>query len=363
MSSRVRSLSMWCGVTGLMALGAPAAAQAAVKVVSMGPPPATAQTLQRTYTSDANAFFPSSVAIRVGDSVRFVPAGFHNVHFPGSAGRPTAPFIPTGKTIAGVNDEAGAPFWFNGQPELNANPQIFGPGGKLGKTVVTDGRKEIQSGAPVSDRPRPMVVRFTKSGLFRYVCDIHTGMKGAVRVVGRRTRVASASADAARVRSQAARAIAVAKTFKRVKAPANTVYAGLGGRGGVSLFDFVPRRLTVPVGTTVTFRMVNRDYEVHTATAGPGNPERQASSYLGKLTASLESPATDQKALYPSDVPPAPAGLTPTLHGNGFWNTGALDSIAASPLPQSNQVRFAAAGTYDFYCLIHPFMKATIKAQ
>lgn len=160
MTSKVRWM---LGGAAPVALVAPGAAQAAVKTVSMGPPPATAKTLQR-YFSDANAFFPSTVAVRVGDSVRFVPAGFHTAHFPGSKGKPTVPFIPSGKTIAGVNDEAGAPFWFNGQPELAANPQIFGPGGSLGKRVVTDGTKEIQSGAPLADRPKPMVVRFTKAG-------------------------------------------------------------------------------------------------------------------------------------------------------------------------------------------------------
>lgn len=351
------------GAATALALAVPGAAQAATKTVSMGPPPATAKTLQQTYASDANAFFPSSIAIRVGDRVRFVPAGFHTAHFPGRSGKPTTPFIPTGKTIAGVNDEAGVPFWFNGQPELGANPKVFGPGGKLGKTVVTDGTKEIQSGAPLARRPKPMVVRFTKAGLFRYVCDIHPGMKAAVRVVSRSRRVPSAAADARRVRRQSARAISVAKAFKRVTAPANTVNVGLAGRGGVSLFAFAPDKLTVPVGTTVTLRMTRGDFETHTVTTGPGDPAKQPTSYLGKLTASLESPATDQKALYPSDLPPAPAALTGTLHGNGFWNSGGLDSAASTPLPQRNQVRFAAAGTYKFYCLIHPFMQATIKAQ
>lgn len=359
MSLRIRSTTC---VAAALALAVPAAAQAAVKPVSMGPPPATAKTLQRTYLSDANAFFPSSIRIRAGDSVRFVPRGFHTVHILGRSGRPTAPFVPTGKTVTGVNDELGVPFWFNGQPEIGANPQLFGPGGQLGKTVVTNGTKEIQSGAPLADKPKPMVVRFTRSGLFRYVCDIHPGMKGSVRVVSRGQRVPSAAADARRVRLQSRRALAVARTFKNVRAPANTVNLGLAGRGGVSFFGFSPRKLTVPVGTAVTFRMASADFETHTATAGPGNPEEPA-SYLGKLTASLESPSTDQRAVYPSDVPAAPAALTPALHGNGFWNSGAMDSAGATPLPRQSQVRFAAAGTYRFFCLIHPFMQATITAK
>ena len=71
------------------------------------------------------------------------------------------------------------------------------------------------------------------------------------------------------------------------------------------------------------------------------------------------------QAVYPSDPPPAgPAALTPTLHGNGFWNSGALDLVkrdAAAAVATS--VTFAAPGTYNFYCLVHPFMKGTVVVQ
>jgi len=349
------------GAAAALALALPATAGAATKSVFMGTPPAVAKAMQAT-GADANAFFPSSIAIHVGDRIRFVPVGFHTVHVLGRSGKPTTPFIPTGKTIAGVNDELGLPFWFNGQAELGSNPTVFGPG-KLGKTVVTDGTKEIQSGAPLSEKAKPMTVKFTRAGLFAYVCDIHPGMNATVRVVAKSKPVPSAAADALRVKLQSKKALAVAKAFKNVKPPANTVDVGLSGRGGVSFFAFAPDKLTVPVGTLVTFRMASGDVETHTATTGPGNPEKDPKSYLGKLAASLEGPAADQKALYPSDVPVAPAALTPASHGNGFWNSGALDSAGASPLPNQAQVRFAAAGTYEYYCMIHPFMHATITAQ
>ena len=83
-------------------------------------------------------------------------------------------------------------------------------------------------------------MRFTKAGLFRYVCDIHPGMKGAVRVVAK-SGVAISGRRPRRV-SCRPRAIAVAKAFKNVKAPPNTVDLGLGGPGGVSLFAFSPEQ-------------------------------------------------------------------------------------------------------------------------
>ena len=40
-----------------------------------------------------------------------------------------------------------------------------------------------------------------------------------------------------------------------------------------------------------------------------------------------------------------------------------MDTTTASPLPEAGAVTFGAPGTYDFYCLIHPFMKGTVTVQ
>jgi plastocyanin len=37
-----------------------------------------------------------------------------------------------------------------------------------------------------------------------------------------------------------------------------------------------------------------------------------------------------------------------------------MDESNATPLQSSNSVTFNAPGTYQFYCLIHPFMHATV---
>jgi len=351
------------GAAAGLALVAPGAAQAATKSVLIGPPPDASKTLQQKYGSDVHAYFPSAITIHVGDSVKFVPVGFQTVHFLGRSGKAYPVVVPTGKTISGVLDEAGVPFGFNGLPELNSPPQIFGPGGKLGKTVVTDGTKEIESGAPITRRPKPMTVKFTKAGVFTYVDDIHPGTKGAVRVVAKSKPVPSAAADALRVKLQVAKAIGVAKGFENHKAAANTVDVGVSGSGGVNLFGFVPEKLTVPVGTTVTFQAANGNSEIHTASTGPGNPDKEPKSYLGKVAASFEGDTPDPKAVFPSDPGAAVVGLSPTLHGNGFWSSGVTDGVGSTPLPASGKVTFAAAGTYEFYCLIHTFMHATVTAQ
>jgi plastocyanin len=146
--------------------------------------------------------------------------------------------------------------------------------------------------------------------------------------------------------------------------PAGVVNVGVAGPDGEELFAFLPSQVTVPVGTTLRFRMSPGSYDVHTATAGPGNPENEPTSYLGEIAASFAgSPVFDPRGVYPSEPPATTGTLTPALHGNGFWNSGVLDTSAASPLPEDNSVTFGAAGSYDFYCLIHPFMKATVTVQ
>ena len=102
------------------------------------------------------------------------------------------------------------------------------------------------------------------------------------------------------------------------------------------------------------FSMSAKSFEVHTATFGPGNPETEPTS-LPRRTWRITSPRTRRspsQAVYPSDPPPAgPAALTPTLHGNGFWN---------SRRPRRRQGDAAAAvergdvrGTRDVQLLLH----------
>ena len=359
MSKRFRLAALAGGAVA--ALAVPMAAQAATKTVYMGPPPKDSKTFQ-DLQSDANAFFPSQTTVHVGDTVAFSP-GFHNVNFPAKGGKPTSFIVPTSSTATDVKDESGNPFWFNGQPLFGFNPAVLG----APKTATYNGKKAVVGPVPVLGKPFAFKVKFTKTGTFTYHCDIHPGMKGKVHVVAKRAKAPSAKSDAKVVARQVAAAVKTAKKLKLATPPSGVVDVGVAGPGGVEYYSIVGPKSPISVGTTLRFQMTKGSFETHTATTGPGDPnnESDTTSYLNQVAATFQGAGPfDGRAVYPSDQPGGtPASLTPQLHGNGFWNTGALDLDNASPLPSNNSVRFDAPGTYQFYCLIHPFMHATITVQ
>ena len=90
--------------------------------------------------------------------------------------------------------------------------------------------------------------------------------------------------------------------------PAST--PGSGDTVAISDFLYKPEQLSVAVGTKVTF--TNEDSAPHTATSG-------------------QSPTSD-----------------------GVFDTGTLKK------GQSKTLKLTKAGTFAYYCAIHPFMKATV---
>jgi plastocyanin len=357
-NSRTRLVALAGAAAVSIAL--PAAADARTKSVNMGVPPKSGKALQEAFT-DVNDFFPHAVTINVGDRIRFLPVGFHSFDLPPKGGGPLPLVAGTGETVAGSNDAAGAPFWFNGQDQLGFSGALLKFA--FGKRLSYDGSKRRLSGLPVVEKPKPVTVTFKKAGRWTYYCNIHAGMKGIVNVRAKGRKVPSARADRRAIANQVARSLRTAKALAKKKAPAGVVEVGVAGSHGEEYLAMVPSAVTVPTGSTLNFRMSSGSYEVHTATAGPGDPERQQSSYLGQLAASFQSPVFDPRATYQSEPPATMAALTPALHGNGFWNSGLLDTSSDSPLPSSNAVTFGAPGKYDFYCLIHPFMKTTVTVQ
>jgi plastocyanin len=342
------------GAAFVFAIAPSAIAQAASKTVYMGAPPAS-QKAFAALGSDVNAFFPSTITVHRGDKVKFFPVGFHSVELPGK-GEAAAPLVSPGAPIAGKNDALGVPFWFNGQPELQLTPSLLNL--NYGRTFSYSGASEVLSGLAVGSKP--MTVKFPKAGTFTYFCNIHSGMKGKVRVVS--GKAPSAKSDAKTVKKQVTAALKEARTLQTTLLPKDTIQLGNGGKTGVEVLAMFPGAMTVPVGTTLTFEMSRLTYAAHTATTGPGDPGTEPNSFLGKLSGSINQPPFDQAGVYPSDPRGVPALLTPSLHGNGFWSSGFMDNAGATPQPKRSQVKIVAPGTYNFFCLLHPFMKVAVTA-
>jgi len=346
------------GIAGAVLLF-PVAAQAKTRTVHMGEPASTVKKFENKYGSDVNNFFPHGITIHAGDKIKFVPDGFHTVDIPARGGGPAALITPNGTAVTGVTDAAGAPFWFNGQPNFAFNPVLLKS--RFGKKATYRRTKAVLSGLPLANKPKPFTVKFAKTGTYTYFCNIHQGMKGVVHVVGKRHKVPSARTIKRIVDRQVKRDLNTAKNLSRTTPPSGTIDVGVHGPGNVEFYGMVPGNVTVKVGTTLRFRMSPGSTEDHTATFGPGNPESQPTSYLGQIAASFQGAGPfDPRAVYPSEQPPTVGTLTTTSHGNGFWNSGVLDTASATPLPESGSVKFGQAGTYNYYCMIHPFMHGII---
>jgi plastocyanin len=348
----------------------PAAAHAATKAVYMGAPPKDAKKFNAV-GADTLDFFPGNVTIAAGDSVKFNLVGFHNVDIPPKGGKILDQLVQT-TPITGVNDAAGNPFWYSGGVFKNFAfaPALQDQSNGLGQRLVYTGAKRIISHIPLNTAHpfapfKPMLVKFPKAGTYTYFCDLHPGMKGTVTVLKKRTGVPTAAQDSKALAKQVAGELKTARTLRSATAPANTMYVGYAGdKGKVEYINFLPSSLTVPVGTTVTFSMSPGSFETHTATAGPGDYLTDPSSYIGAIADSFNLPQFDPRGVYPSEPLGTIGQLTPTSHGNGFWNSGALDAQSATALVQPTaKVTFAQAGVYHFACMIHPVMRGTVTVQ
>jgi len=341
----------------MVALAVPGAADAATKTVSAGPFAKGAQ-FQAAF-GDANQYFRKTITIHRGDKVKWDINGFHSVTFV-PEGDPLPGLIApdTANPVSGSLDAAGQPFWFNGQPNLGFNPLAAAPQG--GTTLDPDAL--TSSGLPPEEGPPPpYTLKFPETGTYTYVCTVHPGMDAKVKVVKPGRPIPSAKKDAKAAKKE------LVKVLKRVKALSagqgtddlqNAIQAGNDRAGGATVFKFFPASATVKAGDTITLQMPPSSSEVHSFTFGPSNGTDQ---YVDVLAQQLIGQYFDPRGAYPSEPPPAGVPThTATLHGNGFWNSGLLDSYDESPLPQSTQVKFGEAGTFGYICVIHPFMRGEV---
>lgn len=276
----------------------------------------------------ANAFFPRTVEVSVGDTVSWQFQGFHQVSF--LSGQPLPPFaVPDGN-------------------KLYVSPKVAFPAG--GKTYA--GAGFANSGLPPED-PQAIAkfgysLTFTKAGTYQYVCIIHgPAMSGTVVVKAR----ATGSPSAALRRAQSTQTAAIrggqkAWAAHKVERRGNAVIVPMigDGKAGYSVFRFTRDSLVVPVGTPVTWVM--RDpFEIHTVTFwGTGKPPA--------FIIPEPQPQGPPRLLINPQVT-TPSGHK-TFDGTGYVNSGILYPPGAPRnLPKSYTLTFSKAGRYTYVCVVH----------
>ena len=332
----------------LIAPGAlPAPAGARTHLVWAGGTPSFQKAMHARYQAVVNDYFPHQVTIHQGDTIEWqaMSIGFHSIDVPQNGGTDLPFILPTNTTAAGLTDFAGNPFWFNGQPNLAFNPTLFATSG----ASTYDGRARADSGLPVG-RPAPFKLTFTKPGTYAYYCDLHYGMRGLVVVAPKSAKIPTQAQEVEAIATQQSRDAKVAKALARTGV-SDGVSVGISGKDSVEVLAMFPRTLQVRTGATVTFSMPTTTGEVHTATFGP-------SDYLKPLSTSITNPTPAATVLYPSSQ--RGSIDLPGTHGNGFANSGGLDRGDDAPLRSQAKFTFTAPGTYQYVCLLHPFMRGTI---
>ena len=299
-----------------------------------------------------DAFFPSKLVVNAGDSVVFSSATFHTVTYTGGKA-PAGLFIPDPAkgTYTGLNDAAGAPFYFNGLPKLIYNPAAFAPGGGKTITVGVPASSGVLSPNGPKAPPAKVTYTFPKAGAFQLICNVHPGMQVGITVKAAGTPVPlSAAQVTAKALTEVAAAWAKAKPLAAAPVPANTVYAGVGST--TAILGFFPKVLKVKAGTTVTF--LNRSpSEVHNVAFGP---EKYLLAFSKKTDLLPQGPTSPNQVtpLYPFGTEPKGGySYDGTNHGNGFLSTPLSAGSPKVPLPKSAKVTFTKAGTYKYICFLH----------
>ena len=318
--------------------------------------------------ADALTFFPSQVTIRVGQTVTWQFRGFHTVTFAGTMKNPPFIVAQPGSPQPTVNDAAGRPFWWSGTaPQLLLDPFALLPqgGGTLSSpaTVASSGLLRVIT-APAKTAPKPYSLRFTRPGIYHYVCLVHPGMRGTVRVLGKRAKPATPAAIAKLANAQLENVVGDLRQLATTK-PAQplSVSVGAGARSGAEITSFFPEQLTVHVGDTVTF-VQNDPTDIHTVTFGPESYTLPIEQNLFQQLGSPPQPFFNPLAALPSEPPPpSPVSYDGTNHGNGFVTSGVLDPPGSPKGPGQFVVTFTKAGTYRYECVIHPDMDGTIVVQ
>jgi plastocyanin len=256
-----------------------------------------------------STYFPNDITIDAGDSVTWTSqtAEPHTITFlAGGQAPPEDPFSPP----AGGSNYSGSGYF-------NSGPII---------------------GAPAPGFLQSYTLTFSQPGTYAYICLFHPFMTGTVHV--QPTGAAYPESQSAydrqsnqlqhRFLAQGDALRGTALGISLSDASHAAVAAG-AGNGTATVMRFLPDRLAIPVGTTVTW--TNRDpMEPHTVTFGP-EPKGPNAEFT---PVGLDGPAH-----------------ATISHPDQQVNSGAFGGMLS---PSTFKVTFSAPGKYPYICMLHDMM-------
>jgi plastocyanin len=280
-----------------------------------------------------NEFAPIQVTVNVGDTVTWSldSTEFHNVLF--TSGGEGPEFVQPGPEGLFVNPAVAFP----------AGGSSYDGSGVAGSGLLNTGDK--------------FSLTFTKAGTFSYVCSIHPGMGGSVKVVDAGQPADTQAAVNDRKRAQingdlATKAIpAIMANRGELETPTATVGVAAGIQSGpADSLRFFPERVTVREGDIVSWIWRTEDTP-HTVTFLGGQPVPET------IVPQPQQGGPPRLMLNPAVL--APAGDAVDWDGASYLNSGFLAPMPGQPAPEFG-VHFSTAGTYDYLCLLHPGMVGTV---
>ncbi len=283
-----------------------------------------------------NEFAPNQITVNVGDTVtwKLDSTEFHDVLF--TSGAPAHNFVLPGPDGVFLNPVAAMP-----------------AGG-----ATYDGTGVIGSG--LLNKGQTYSLTFSKAGTFTYLCAIHAGMGGTIKVVDNGQGVDTQAALDARKTAQvnadlATKAIPV---IMGNVGELTTEGTALGIAAGVEdapadVQRFLPRRVTIREGEAVTWIWKTQETP-HTVTFLGGAPAPDV--------VMPQPQAGGPPKLQLNPVVLAPAGDAANWNGAGYLNSGFLQPMPGQPTPAFT-VRFQSPGTFDYLCVLHAGMVGTVVVE
>jgi plastocyanin len=295
---------------------------------------------------DIMAYFPSTLRIHVGDTVRWFQNSneIHTVTFLG------------GQPLPATVVEA-APL---GLP-VTPSPFVFNPlATDRTQAPVTLGDQTTWANSGIMGREpgqfRSFSVTFTAEDTYEYVCIVHgMMMSGTVRVVGDSVRVPTPMKDKAIARHQIARQMAkvpaVFRAARRAEQPPTQNVDGtkthqilLGyDQGKIGLMRFFPSRVRVHAGDKVEWLMGDHSMAPHTVTFLNGMTEPELVTPVPQPDGSV--------VLYVNPEALSSAQPAPTLLRTGLYNSGLLQPMPGTTYSQ--EIGDITPGPLRYLCLLH----------